>query len=154
MAGWDWSQILTVGGKQYAAKRAGSTFVELSRNYVTDEQVDATTLNIDIRRAFTAHVPHESGRPAIGPIMAEGAKGIGTVSGDGDDPMIGMAISTDNGNTWSNRRPRSMGAMGNYDARAKWNQCGRGRRPQSVFYFDMIEPVKLEITGIVWGEPS
>jgi hypothetical protein len=151
---WDWVRIISEGGKQYCSKRTGTAFMELSRDYVTDEQVDASTFNVDITRQWSAHAPHESGRPSIGSVILEGSKGVGNASGDGADPQVQMRISNDNANTWTSYRSRSMGVQGNYDARAKWNQCGRGERPQTVFGFKVAEPVKFDVTGVVWGEPS
>lgn len=151
---WAWSQIISQDGSQYAAKRTGSTFVHLSRAYDTDEQVDASTFNLDITREWTAHIPHEAGRPALGPIILEGSKGIGNASGDGANPVVQMRISTDNGNTWTSYRSRSMGATGAYDTRAKWNQNGRGKRPQTILQFKVAEPVKFDVTGVVYGDAS
>lgn len=151
---WAWVRIISQDGLQYAAKRTGSTFVHLSRIYVTDEQVDASTFNVDITQEWTAHIPHEGGRPPLGPIILEGSKGIGNASGAGSDPQVQMRISTDNGNTWSAWRSRSMGVQGDYDARSKWNLNGRGKRPQTILHFRVVEPVKTDVTGVVYGAPS
>jgi hypothetical protein len=151
---WAWVRIISQDGKQYAAKRTGTAFMELSRAYPTDEQADASTFGTDISREWTAHGAHESGRPALGSVILEGSKGVGNAAGDGADPMAQMRISNDNGNTWTAYRSRSMGVQGDYDARAKWNQNGRGKRPQSIFHFKVVEPVKFDVTGVVFGEPS
>ncbi len=152
--GWNWAMLIEEEGKIYAAKRAASTFVELSRDYATDEQPNASTLGDDIEREFTAHVPHNGGRPALGAVFLEGSKGRGNASGDGSDPVAGLRVSKDNGNTWSAWRDRKIGAQGAYDERTKWERNGRGKRPQTVFHFRVIEPVKFDITGVVYGERS
>jgi len=151
---WAFSRILTAGGAQYATKRTGTAFMHLSRDYATDEQADAETLGTDITREFTAHIPHDAGRPALGPIMVDGSKGGGLAAGDGSAPVIQMRISTDNGNTWSSFRSRKLGAQGAYDERSKWNQNGRGRRPQTILHFKIVEPVAFTVTGVTWGEAS
>ncbi len=151
---WAFSRILTAGGAQYATKRTGTAFMRLSRDYATDEQADAETLGTDITREFTAHIPHDAGRPALGPIMVDGSKGGGLAAGDGSAPVIQMRISTDNGNTWSSFRSRKLGAQGAYDERSKWNQNGRGRRPQTILHFKIVEPVAFTVTGVTWGEAS
>jgi hypothetical protein len=151
---WSWVRIVSQGGKQYASKRTGTAFMELSRSYVTDEQVDATTLNIDIPREWTSHIPHDGGRPALGSVILEGSKGIGNAAGDGANPMAQMRISNDNGNTWTAYRSRSMGIQGNYDARSKWDLCGRGKRPQTILGFKVVEPVKFDVTNVAWGDHS
>lgn len=151
---WDWVRIISQGDAHYAAKRTGSTFVELDRDYATDEMPSASVLGTDIIREFTAHIPHEWGRPALGAIMLEGSKGVGLASGDGSDPVVQMRLSKDNGNTWTSFRDRKLGAQGVYDQRSKWERNGRGRRPQTVCHFKIIEPVKFDVTGVVWGERS
>lgn len=151
---WNWSQIISQDGAQYVAKRTGTAFMQLSRAYATDEQADASTLGDDITRNWTAHIPHEGAGIALGPIILEGSKGTALASGDGSDPVVQMRISNDNGNTQSSWRERSLGVRGDYDARAKWNQNGRGKRPQTVLEFKASEPIVLDVTGVVWGETA
>ena len=151
---WDWVRIISEGDAHYAAKRTGSTFVELDRDYATDEQADASTLGNDIPREWSAHIPHDGGRPVLGAIHLESSKGRGNAAGDGNDPVIGLRVSKDNGNTWSTRRTRKIGAQGAYDERTKWERNGRGKRPQTVLRFDTDEPVKFDITGAVYGQRS
>lgn len=151
---WAWVRILTVGGAQYVSKRTGSAFMELSRAYPTDEQADAETAGTDIIREFTAHIPHEGGRPALGTVLLEGTKGVARSSGDGSDPVTQMRISTDNGNSWTSFRDRKTGAEGVYDQRTVWHRNGRGKRPQTILHFRDPEPVKRSVTGIVWGETT
>lgn len=151
---WDFVRIASEGDAHYAAKRTGSAFVELDRDYATDEQADANTLGNDIPREWSAHIPHDGGRPVLGAIFVEGSKGRGNASGDGSDPVIGLRVSKDSGNTWSSRRTRKIGAQGAYDERTKWERNGRGKRPQTVLKFDTDEPVKFDVTGVVWGQRS
>lgn len=154
MASWDWARIITVGGKQYAAKRTGSAFMELSREYPSDEQADADTPNVEIVRRWTAHIPHEGGRPALGTIIVECSKGIGLASGDGENPLMAMAISTDQGNTWTANREESMGEQGEYAKRVVYHRNGRGQRPQTILRFRVNEPVKFAVEGVIWGETT
>jgi hypothetical protein len=86
--------------------------------------------------------------------MVDGSKGIGLSSGPGSAPVIQMRISTDNGNTWTSFRSRNLGAQGAYDERSKWNQNGRGRRPQTILHFKIVEPVAFTVTGVTWGDAS
>ena len=151
---WAWVRILTVGGSQYVSKRSGSAFMELSREYPTDEQADAETAGTDIIGEWTAHIPHEGGRPALGTVLLEGTKGVARSSGDGSDPVTQMRISFDGGNSWTAWRDRKTGATGEYDTRTVWHRCGRGKRPQTILHFKDPEPVKRSVTGIVWGETT
>jgi len=43
------------------------------------------------------------------------------------DPMIILRYSDDGGNTWSNERVCSIGKIGQYRVRARWNRLGRSR---------------------------
>lgn len=149
---WDWAYILTALGKQYVAKRTGPAFMELSRDYPTDEQADADTLGTTIRREFSAHVPVESGAPALGAVILESSKGIGRASGPGSAPVAKLRISNDNGNTWTAFRDASLGAQGAYSQRSVWHRNGRGRRPQVIFGFRIEEPVKFAVEGVIYGE--
>lgn len=151
---WSWAQIISVNGVEYAAKRTGSAFMELSRDYPTDEQADADTMGTDIVREWTAHIPHESGRPALGTIVLECSKGIGRASGDGSDPVIQMRISNDNGNTYTAFREAPMGAQGAYGQRAVFHRNGRGVRPQTILHHKVSEPVVFAVEGVIWGETT
>lgn len=151
---WSWAYILTAFGKQYVSKRTGPAFMELSRDYPTDEQSDASTMGTDIVREWTAHIPHEQGRTPLGTIIVECSKGIGRVSGDGSNPVIQMRISNDNGNTWTAYREASMGAQGVYNARCVFHRNGRGVRPQTILGFKVSEPVKFAVEGVIYGETT
>ncbi|MEL6258048.1 MAG: hypothetical protein AAFQ67_03195 [Pseudomonadota bacterium] len=151
---WDWAQIISDGGNQYVAKRTGSAFMQLTRNAATDEQPDDSTLGTDIERFGTAHLPHAEGRSPLGPIIAELSHGVGLANGDGSDPVIGLRLSRDNGQTWTNRRDRDLGVQGAYEQRSKWVRNGRGRRPQTIAELRVVEPVQHSITGLTFGSPS
>ena len=66
--------------------------------------------------------------------------GVGNSVEPGFDPQIIMRVSDDGGNTWSNERYKSMGKIGEYTARAKFNNCGRSR--DRVFEVSGTDPVK------------
>ena len=154
MPGWDWARIVTAGGRQYVAKRTGTAFMEMSREYATDEQADANTPGNEIVRVWSAHIPHEEGRPEIGTVIAECSTGIGRISGDGSDPVMAMSISFDQGQTFTTYRNAKMGELGAYSARVVWHRNGRGKRSQTILRFRVNEPVKFAIENIVHGETT
>ena len=49
--------------------------------------------------------------------------GLGTATGQGAAPSA-MFRASYNAKTWSNERPRSVGAMGRYGTRVFWTRCG------------------------------
>lgn len=66
--------------------------------------------------------------------------GVGTTSGQGEDPVLLMRYSDDGGHTWSNERPAHIGKIGQYKARAEWHQLGKSR--QRIYEFVLTDPVK------------
>lgn len=54
-------------------------------------------------------------------------RGVGQTSGQGVDPLVGLRVSNDGGMTWGASRMRSMGPIGEYTTRVRWDQCGSGR---------------------------
>lgn len=75
--------------------------------------------------------------------------GVGLVDGRGDKPRMMMRHSDDGGHKWSNRRTTTMGTVGKYGARAKWDFCGEGMN--RVWEISVTDPVKVVILG-TYGE--
>lgn len=71
--------------------------------------------------------------------------GIGLTDGQGSEPKLMMRYSDDSARTWSNRREASMGKMGEYCTRVRFNRLGRGRN--RVWEITVSDPVKVVITG-------
>lgn len=71
--------------------------------------------------------------------------GVGTATGQGSSPRVMLRYSDDSGHTWSNRRTVSMGAIGRYGARARFNQLGAGRN--RVFEMSVTDPVPVVVLG-------
>lgn len=53
--------------------------------------------------------------------------GKGLTTGQGSDPQAMLQVSRDGGRVWGNELWRSMGKIGKYTARAKWNRLGATR---------------------------
>jgi hypothetical protein len=148
---WEWVFHVSVDGKQYAAPE-DTTLVELSRSYKSDRMADASTFGTEIVRYFSAHLPTNRGRPAIGQVRCEGTKGIGLSSGQGSDPLLQLAISRDKGNTFGAYRDRTLGAIGEYGARTAWEQNGRSNPEQTVLLFRISDPVGFLPSRVAIGE--
>ncbi len=72
-------------------------------------------------------------------------KGIGLITGQGSDPQVMMQFSDDGGMTWSNEYWASMGQIGQYSARAKWNRLGKSQF--RCFRIRISDPVRTVIIG-------
>lgn len=71
--------------------------------------------------------------------------GVGLVSGQGSAPVALLDWSNDGGHTWSNQHAASMGRIGEYRARVRWNRLGRAR--DRVYRITISDPVKRVILG-------
>ena len=67
------------------------------------------------------------------------------ISGQGEDPQIGMRFSDDGGQTWSSEQWRSAGRIGQYLIRVEWNRLGCGRR--RVFEVFVTDPIPWRLTA-------
>ena len=80
-----------------------------------------------VKRAIRAAQPLKSGneRTFFGVLELDMETGVGTVATP--DPQIALQTSKDGGHTWSAERWKSMGAIGEYKTRVRWNRLGAGR---------------------------
>lgn len=66
--------------------------------------------------------------------------GVGLTSGQGVDPQVWLQVSKDGGRTFGFERYQSLGAIGQYNARAVWRRIGFGRH--NVLRLGATDPVK------------
>lgn len=71
--------------------------------------------------------------------------GVGAESGQGSDPQVMLQYSNDGGNEWSAELWRSLGKLGQYLTRVRWDGLGSARR--RVFRIRISDPVKIGIVG-------
>lgn len=83
----------------------------------------------------------------ISSLQVDMETGVGIISGQGSNPQLMMRFSNDGGHTWSNYSYTSIGAIGDYGARAMYWQLGQGRN--RVFEITMTDPVKFAVFGAV-----
>ncbi len=67
----------------------------------------------------------------------------GVGNGDVEDPQIILQYSNDGGHTWSNERWKSMGKIGEYGKRIRWNRLGSSRN--RIFRILISDPAKRNI---------
>jgi len=100
-----------------------------------------------IRRLRTgSHIAEENKQIRFNSVELEMARGVGLETGQGSDPQVMHRYSNDGGHTWSNEQWRSLGAGGNYKARARWMSQGTGR--DRVLEFAVSDPVKVDMMDI------
>ena len=71
--------------------------------------------------------------------------GVGLQTGQGTDPQAMLDWSDDGGHTWSNEHWRSIGQIGEYEARARWNKLGRSRN--RIYRLSITDPIKRVLMG-------
>lgn len=69
--------------------------------------------------------------------------GRGLQTGQGSDPQIMMRYSNDGGIRWSHELWRSLGKVGEYGKRCRWNRLGSAR--EWIFEFSYSEPTEFVI---------
>jgi len=72
--------------------------------------------------------------------------GSGTASGQGVAPQVMLSISRDSGYNWDPPVAASIGATGQYAARAVWHRLGRVRADRLVLEVSQTDPVPM-----AWG---
>lgn len=143
---WRYTSVVTAGARVFVADATGQ-FDELSRDYTSESMIDASTMGTEIVREFTAFL-NMPAFEAVPSIQLMGAKGVGTSTGQGADPLISMRMSFDNGNTWTSWRPRNLGAQGVYDEATIWRVNGSAVRNGVVFHFRKSDPVNTAYLAI------
>jgi hypothetical protein len=75
--------------------------------------------------------------------------GVGTVSGQGADPVVMMRYSDDSGRTWSAEQQRRIGALGEYWQKVEWWRLGSAEH--RVFEVSGSDPVPMRIVDAFLG---
>ena len=74
-------------------------------------------------------------------------------SGDGDDPIIYMRFSQDNGNTFTAEdSSETLGVETEYRAFPEWRRLGKHESPGSIFEFRVDAPVPVRCSGVYINE--
>ncbi len=94
-----------------------------------------------IRRAQAVHEKRE--RLFHHELELEFESGVGLAVGQGSDPTAMLRYSDDGGHTWSNQRTESLGQIGEFWKRVKWNRLGISRN--RIYEVIISDPVKRNI---------
>jgi hypothetical protein len=76
------------------------------------------------------------------------------LTGDGEEPFVEMRISRNEGQTWGDWRSKSLGRMGEYRKRVRWNACGMRDAPCGILEFRSTDITRLRISGLTINEPG
>lgn len=76
--------------------------------------------------------------------------GVGLSSGQGSAPVVDLEISRDGAHTWVSAGSATLGAIGEYAARAIWRRLGRVRQDRLVIRVTMTDPVKCVFGPGAW----
>lgn len=127
-------------GKIFGGSRSEGEVFRLDRDVYTED-------SNAVRRVAQVLVPIDDGRPSIDSVVVEMQPGVGLVSGQGSDPQV-MLRWSDNGWSWSNEISRSFGAIGEYNAVARFGPLGRFRPPVMALEIAVSDPVPATVTGV------
>ncbi len=92
------------------------------------------------------HVFNGGERTSISDLWLDCETGVGTATGQGSNPQVMLQVSKDGGHNWGPERWASLGAIGNYTARAIWHRLGMAKRDWT-FKIRISDPIKRVITG-------
>tara|TARA_R110002020_G_scaffold10785_5_gene40956 strand:- start:8228 stop:9607 length:1380 start_codon:yes stop_codon:yes gene_type:complete len=98
-----------------------------------------------IKRRITPHYSQERALITHAQLELDMEIGVGLVTGQGSDPQIMMRYSDDGGRTWSNELWTSLGKIGEYFTRVKWNKLGVSR--DRVYELSVSDPVFVQINA-------
>lgn len=76
------------------------------------------------------------------------------MQGQGEEPFIEMRVSRNEGKSWSDWRPKTLGRIGEYRKRVRWNRCGTIDASGGIFEFRSTDVNRLRISGLTVNEPG
>jgi len=148
-----WTEWQATDGTRYW----GNKFTILQNKALTSDRRNGNIYEIDINNytdndeeipmeVISKHLWEDDKYITVNSIQIDMEQGVGTVAGQGSDPHIDMQVSKDFGNSFASVGYRSMGKVGEYGVRVKWNALGSAR--DWVFKLRITDPVKRVITGV------
>lgn len=127
-------------GKHLIGDRTTGTIWIMSNDVTTE--IDGTGIR---RLRRTAGLTDEHKRHPIDRFEILMDVGLGTVSGQGSNPLAMLRVSENGGRTWSNELTASIGRMGEYRKRVYWDQLGA---PEDfVVEVSWTDPSPVRVTG-------
>lgn len=146
-----WSELKSGSGRhraEIAINYLNRTVVcdyENGKIYNLDGDVYTDNGDMIVSELVSKHVFANLERYVISALQVDLESGVGLATGQGSDPHIMLQISKDGGHTWGAERWVSMGKLGEYTRRAKWNRLGQSRN--WTFKLKISDPVKRVLLG-------
>lgn len=139
---WRARGCVQIGGAIYVGD------AEDARIYTLD--LDAYDDDGDILRALrrTPYVSDENQWLFIDQVELAAQVGIGLTTGQGVAPVADLRISRDAAKTWVSAGSATLGALGDYLARAVWRRLGRVRSDRLVLEVTQTDPCKRAWLGL------
>ena len=112
---------------------------------IYEMSLDVYTENGETILSYAVSPPiHADSKRAFMPwFQVEIESGVGLTTGQGSNPQMILQTSDDGGHTWSNERYAGMGAIGQYNYRARWRRLGKFR--ERYMRVGISDPVKRVI---------
>jgi hypothetical protein len=111
--------------------------------YIVDTEVFTEGGNPIRRLRRTPHLVSDFQREYFDELQIQFQPGVGTSTGQGQNPQAMLRWSNDGGSTWSNEHWTSIGRTGKYQNRAIWRRLGMAR--DRVWEVSISDPVKAAI---------
>ena len=146
-----WSELRSGGGRYWGTKSAffnGNTYIsdfnngniyKLDSNNFTD---NGSLISMEI---WSKHIWNDDKFIGIKQLQIDIESGVGLVSGQGVNPVCDLQVSKDGGASFFSVGFSSMGAIGAFTQRLKWNNLGAAR--DWVLKLVITDPIKRVITG-------
>lgn len=155
----NWVQFTTYGRANW---RVQSAMTKGSTVYLGDDELNRiwtfggyTENGAIIERVFSAFLPITGGGIVADNIGISANVGRTEVlTGAGSNPFLEMRYSRDEGKNWSNWRGTSLGVMGEYRKRPRFNRCGMFDAPGALFEFRNTDLGQFRASGMYINEPG
>lgn len=105
-----------------------------------------------ITRICSAYLPIRAGVAPNSNVCLQALTGVADATGQGAEPIVELRYS-DNGKTWSDWEPESLGLIGDFDQKAVWRRLGQMGSPGRWYEFRTTDPVIFSPNGMTFNEP-
>jgi hypothetical protein len=131
-------------GKTLVGDSNGNAVYRLSDTDYKDQRPDQSGDWWILRERAFGHQGAEGKMVQYLNFELHGRKGVGTITGQGVDPVVMLTWSNDGGMMWGSSEELSVGALGQYDFRMKTHLCGQGR--DRMWRLRLTDPIPVAWT--------